>query len=51
MKMCKHDLLITHMRLYERVYSVQYPMNNIMSINGIRQSHVYYIVNKIRIDN
>ena len=26
-------------------------MNNIMSMNGIRQSHVYYIGNKIRLNN
>ena len=51
MKMCKHGLQITHPRLYDCVYSVQYTMNNIMSMNGICQSQIYYIGNKVRLNN
>ena len=31
--------------MYDCVYTVQYPLNNIMSVNGICQSQVYYIGN------
>ena len=51
MKMCKHGLQITHPRLYNHVYSVYYPLNNIMSMNGIYQSRVYYIGNTVRLIN
>ena len=46
-----HVFLVPSLNLYDRVYSVQYPLNNIMSVNGICQTQVYYIGNIVRINN